>query len=95
MDDEEMKFFTPTHQGELLSCNYRLSLQKALKEYLSDCRMKEGRSLSERSEFELDTDQQNDEKEGLPHPNFFDINIKMEAFSREIEFIKRRLEDRK
>jgi hypothetical protein len=36
MNDEEIKFFNPTLQGELLSCNYRLSLHKALHDYLVD-----------------------------------------------------------
>jgi len=36
MDEDEIKFFTPTNQGELLSCNYRLSLHKALQDYLME-----------------------------------------------------------
>lgn len=36
MNDEEIKFFTPEQQGELLSCNYRLSLHLALHDYLVD-----------------------------------------------------------
>lgn len=95
MNDEEVKFFTPTLQGELLSCNYRLSLNKALQDYLMDWRQKEGRSIDERSEFELESDLENEEKEGLPHSDFFDINIKPEQIFRELEYIRKRLEERK
>lgn len=95
MNDSEVKFFTPTQQGELLSCNYRLSLHKALKDYLMDIRQKEGREVSERSDFEVETDQEMDDKEGMPHSDFFDINIKSETIFKELEVIKKRLEDRK
>lgn len=51
--------------------------------------------MSERSEFDVETDQEAEEKEGIAHPDFFDINIKPERIFKELEFIKKRLEDRK
>lgn len=95
MNDTEVKFFTPTQQGELLSCNYRLSLHKALNDYLMEIRQKEGREVSERSEFEIETDQETEDREGMPHSDFFDINIKSETIFKELEVIKKRLDDRK
>ena len=95
MNDTEVKFFTPTQQGELLSCNYRLSLHKALNDYLMEIRQKEGREISERSEFEIETDQETEDREGMPHSDFFDINIKSETIFKELDVIKKRLDDRK
>ena len=95
MNDEEIKFFTPTQQGELLSCNYRLSLHHALQDYLVDLRSKDKRPLDERSDFDIEEDQEEIEKEGLPHPDFFDINIKHEILYKEFGYISKRLEERK
>lgn len=95
MNNDEIKFFSSISQGELLSCNYRLSLHKALMDYLSDWRQKDGRDPSERTEFELESDQEIEDKEGLPNPDFFDINIKEEFIYKELDFIKKRLEERK
>lgn len=95
MNDEEIKFFTPTQQGELLSCNYRLSLHQALQDYLVDLRTKEGRPSDEKSDFDLDEDAEEAERDGMAHPNFFDINIKHERIYKEFDFINRRMEERK
>ena len=95
MNNEEIKFFSPQSQGELLSWNYRLSLNKALLDYLKDLRHKEGRPQSERTEFEIESDSENIDVEGLPHSDFFDINIKEENIYKELDFIKKRLEERK
>lgn len=95
MNEDEIKFFTPTQQGELLSCNYRLSLHQALQDYLSDCRTKEGRPYDEKSDFEIEEDIEEAEKDGMPHPNFFDINIKHERIYKEFDYINKRIEERK
>jgi hypothetical protein len=67
----------------------------ALQDYLVDARVKEGRPSSQRSEFEVQFESEHVEKEGMLHPDFFDINIKSEAISKEIDLIKKRLDERK
>jgi hypothetical protein len=95
MNEEEKLFFSSTLPGELLSWNYRLSLHKALQEYLMDQRQKEGRSLSQRSIFEIEYVDDELDSELITLSNFFDINIDADAITKEMELIKKRLEDRK
>lgn len=95
MTEEEKAFFASTTSGELLSCNFRLSLHKALQEYLMDQRKKEGRDQSVRSDFEIESDEDLSDREGVCHADFFDINIDVDSVYKELEFIKKRLEDRK
>lgn len=95
MNEEEKLFFSSSLPGELLSWNYRLSLHKALQEYIMDQRQKEGRPLSQRSTFEIDSDEEDNDSDWIAHSNFFDINIDADAITKEMELIKKRLEDRK
>lgn len=67
----------------------------ALQDYLVDLRIKEGRPPSDRSDFELQPEDEAFEKEGMLHPDFFDINIKTDSLYKEIDFIRKRLDDRK
>ena len=50
---------------------------------------------SDRSEFDIQSDTDNNEKEGVLHPDFFDINVKSDSIRKEIEYIKKRLDERK
>jgi hypothetical protein len=60
-----------------------------------DQRQKEGRSLSQRSIFEIEYVDDELDSELITLSNFFDINIDADAITKEMELIKKRLEDRK